>query len=399
MEADRFVQDLPEYLTCSVCLESAWRPVLVCAAEHILCEKCHAGMVRASARPACPQCRLPFLVPARFSQHLTRALDSLKIRCKDGRCRWTGTISEEGKHRASQCNYRLVKCPECAVEYAFQDRSLHLDRCPNAYIQCERGGADCGSITGNGLFMRKNKNHHDQLCASYRCTATVGCYTRTTRKNLATHESQCAALSRKLSDLKAELESAKVELAKQGVKLHRAQEEKRGVEKQLDSLMGAPAVKYDERGRKIASPIVPRDPTSSTSASRRTSRLSGWAADFNLDDDVPSPPSQTAGRRLLSHALGLSSSLSSSPPKRKESPKKKKKATAGLIDLTDEKDSQDDDLFFLPPPEQVLSASSSSSTARQSPKKPSTPFKRSGPFDMVDPEMYDSRGRKIPRLG
>ncbi|GAA6041281.1 hypothetical protein JCM8097_001313 [Rhodosporidiobolus ruineniae] len=170
MEADRFIQPLPDYLTCPVCLEAAWEPWLSCAAEHLLCTACWSN-VYYSPRQECPECRAPLLLPSKRSEVTRRALDSLRIRCKEPRCKWNGTITQESEHRTNTCNFRLVECADCRQEYVNADQAQHQAVCPEA------------------------------------CTVTPGCPTRTTLPNRPPHEKECAKVHHRVCNLEKELET------------------------------------------------------------------------------------------------------------------------------------------------------------------------------------------------
>ncbi|GAA6005261.1 hypothetical protein JCM10207_002917 [Rhodosporidiobolus poonsookiae] len=215
MDLERFVDPLPEYLHCPICLEAAYVPIVVCPQEHVVCQACYANLLHSPPnRQSCPTCRHPCTY--RNSPAFKRAIESFKIRCKERRCKWTGFIGDEAGHIANQCNYRPMLCGDCGKEHTLADEERHRADCPNVYLSCVRGGADCGGVTGGGVFMRKNAAKHDATCSNYRCTVTPACYTRTTRKNLPVHEAQCADAQRRIKTLEAELAALKKPAAKRG---------------------------------------------------------------------------------------------------------------------------------------------------------------------------------------
>ncbi|BGP13149.1 hypothetical protein JCM10213_000273 [Rhodosporidiobolus nylandii] len=231
VDVDRFVLGgggFPEYLRCPVCLEAAWEPTLACAAqEHILCGDCWLDLTAATPQnPRCPTCRAPLRRPAKVSLATKRALDSLKIRCKDSRCSWTGSLSDEEQHRTRQCDFRRVLCGDCGAEHAHADRDAHTLCCPSKFVECPRGGPDCGWKTGSGLFMRKDWNEHEAECTSWPCTVTLACSTRTTRFHLPAHEAQCADVQRRFAVVEAQLANKKNSLSTRDAELARAKAEK-----------------------------------------------------------------------------------------------------------------------------------------------------------------------------
>ncbi|GAA6041252.1 hypothetical protein JCM8097_001298 [Rhodosporidiobolus ruineniae] len=286
MEADRFLQPLPDYLTCPVCLEAAWEPYIVCPSEHVLCTSCCLAIMQ-TTQPACPVCRLPMLNPAKSSLAFTRALDSLQIRCKDGRCKWTGTISDEQSHRQLTCPFRLVECADCAEQYVYADEAKHRSTCPDVYVQCSRGGYRCGRVEGGGLFLRKNQKQHDEQCANWRCTVTPGCPTRSTRLNLPVHEAECGKVHRRVTDLEDELGVLRSKLTQRDAQRTRVSREKAELEERLAEVEPKPPRSFSitvpslKRGYSTTQeqnsastssmPFRPAAPTASASASSSTS--------------------------------------------------------------------------------------------------------------------------------
>ncbi|GAA6041277.1 hypothetical protein JCM8097_001311 [Rhodosporidiobolus ruineniae] len=209
MEADRFTQPLPDYLTCPVCLEAAWEPFFACESEHTLCEGCFQDSVLSS--DMCPVCREPINSTFKCSPALKRALGNLSVFCQHRGCDWVGPLVEEQMHGTESCQYRKVQCDSCERHYAFADFQKHYDVCPEALLVCPRGGIDCGGREDGGLFCRKDEREHEEDCSNWPCS-TLGCPTRTTRRNLPAHEQHCSATLSRLDDSQSDLRTLADEL-------------------------------------------------------------------------------------------------------------------------------------------------------------------------------------------
>ncbi|GAA5886940.1 hypothetical protein JCM6882_009392 [Rhodosporidiobolus microsporus] len=207
LDLDRFLEELPEYLRCPVCLGAATDPRFVCQHQHVLCAPCFEA-VNAVASPTCPQCRFPIkAVEAHYAQ---RVLETYRVVCerKAAGCVWTGSVSEEENHRTKQCPYRLVTCPECHARLPARLLKNHLaETCLEAFVTCKRGGKDCGGWVGSGELKRKDSAYHAERCTEFSCKH--GCGTRTTRRNLEGHEVVCRQQQESKQALQEELRKLK----------------------------------------------------------------------------------------------------------------------------------------------------------------------------------------------
>ncbi|GAA5903504.1 hypothetical protein JCM6882_006567 [Rhodosporidiobolus microsporus] len=197
LDVERFQSELPGHLICPVCLDAATPPYTVCDADHVLCLGCaqmvHRTAVQKDSPPSCPTCRAAFA--PKVSLFVKRALEEYKVVCdkKDEGCTWTGSVSDEQKHRDYECPYRPVLCQHCRALLTAKSVPVHLAHfCPMTEVQCPRGGVDCGGIAGNGRYLRRDSMAHDKRCGEYLCT--LGCGTRTTLHRAKEHRTVCSAL-------------------------------------------------------------------------------------------------------------------------------------------------------------------------------------------------------------
>ncbi|GAA6041254.1 hypothetical protein JCM8097_001299 [Rhodosporidiobolus ruineniae] len=203
MDSERFVEPLPDFLTCPGCLDAAWEPHYFCAQEHLCCSACLPDFT-ASADRSCPFCREPFLPVLKPSPLAKRVLGELKITCVNRACEWVGCLDQDQDHRSKSCEYRQVECVACQQKFTYAHRFQHHGVCPEALLVCPRGGIDCGGREEGGLYCRKDEREHKADCSNWPCS-TPGCPTRTTRHNLPGHEEYCSAMHRRFDMLESDL--------------------------------------------------------------------------------------------------------------------------------------------------------------------------------------------------
>ncbi|BGO98347.1 hypothetical protein NBRC10513v2_002742 [Rhodotorula toruloides] len=205
VDLERFVKDVPEYLHCPVCLEAACPPILVCWAEHALCETCADRLVKAQSL-FCPTCRQGMVFPLRPSLLMKRAVEDYKIQCTNDGCPWTGSVANDQQH-SSGCQHRKVPCKACKTLYKVSQRDAHLQVCPEKMIECPQGGKDCGGLRSGGMRRRRLMQQHlNTECAQWQCSAVPGCRTKTTLANLDEHEQGCRAAYDEILQLKLTIE-------------------------------------------------------------------------------------------------------------------------------------------------------------------------------------------------
>ncbi|GAA6005189.1 hypothetical protein JCM10207_002892 [Rhodosporidiobolus poonsookiae] len=166
---DLFVQPLPSYLECTVCLEGLKYPVECCTEAHCLCQGCY-DQVMTSYNKACPTCRRPLSKNARPAKTLARILDGLEY-ADQVLCGW----------KPRECVARARGC--LFIGNAVQMDAHKKNECPFATIFCPRG---CGKT-----FVRSTEAGHELICTEWPCRVTDGCPTRTTKKNRDAHEKFC----------------------------------------------------------------------------------------------------------------------------------------------------------------------------------------------------------------
>lgn len=136
----QFVDTVPTYLICSVCLGVLVEPHITgCCAQHY-CDDC---LDKGSwyHQPVCLFCRMP-----NFRHWLDLQAESkvkaLQVYCrnrKDG-CKWTGAISQIDVHLSSSCSYSFTTC-DCKERIKVQELGKHLLRgCPVRRHHCKHCG-------------------------------------------------------------------------------------------------------------------------------------------------------------------------------------------------------------------------------------------------------------------
>ncbi|GAA6005255.1 hypothetical protein JCM10207_002915 [Rhodosporidiobolus poonsookiae] len=279
MDLERFVDPLPEFLHCLLCLDAAYQPVVTCSQEHIICQACYEKLRRAAnQQQGCPTCRSPCTF--RESPALRRAIESFKIKCKEKRCSWTGSITDEKTHNVKECSYRPVRCLDCGKTHPFADKAHHHSTCPNVRISCVRGGKDCGGVTDGGVFRRKDAPQHDTVCTNFRCAVTPGCPTKTTLANRQAHETHCLDTRRRITTLEAELAAAKKALEQ------RDRAPGQAAEKMVEKGKGKAVAGDDEAD--VAVKKEDADPPGAVGGRVGPSRLLGRPAAANADRVVKS---------------------------------------------------------------------------------------------------------------
>ncbi|XP_060070058.1 TNF receptor-associated factor 2-like [Ylistrum balloti] len=123
-----------------------------------------------------------------------REMANKEVRCLNQGCKWTD-VFKNYDHHASECEYRLIACPECQTmvekanlekhlkenclgrkmncktcnqEIAIKDESQHNKVCPKALVKCEA----CGK---KKILREKLGFHQEKECASQKINCPVGC--------------------------------------------------------------------------------------------------------------------------------------------------------------------------------------------------------------------------------
>ncbi|KAK2853704.1 hypothetical protein Q5P01_006365 [Channa striata] len=86
------------------------------------------------------------------------------------------------QHKTSECQKRLVSCPDCVEYFVFEERELHEECCPFANVKCQYCEMD--------LIRDQMESHCDTDCpkAPIACNfSAFGCKEKMQRHNLAQH--------------------------------------------------------------------------------------------------------------------------------------------------------------------------------------------------------------------
>ncbi|KAF3686717.1 TNF receptor-associated factor 6 [Channa argus] len=86
------------------------------------------------------------------------------------------------EHKTSDCQKRLIECPDCVENFVYEERELHEQRCPFANVKCQYCEMD--------LIRDQMGSHCDTDCpkAPIACNFSVfGCKEKMQRHNLAQH--------------------------------------------------------------------------------------------------------------------------------------------------------------------------------------------------------------------
>ena len=183
-----FVEPVPHYLTCMICLGLLERSVAVNCCNKMMCES-HWLRERGNRSRACPNCRHQ-LYTVSYSGAIDNIIRGLKVYCKhqDAGCDWEGDLSSEEDHRKadSGCQFEPIPCNnECGEKIKRKDMKIHLlDECPLRPSLCKY----C-SFSGT----QKEVDSHSELCPDHPITCPNGCVPDAPipRKDLEVHLDVC----------------------------------------------------------------------------------------------------------------------------------------------------------------------------------------------------------------
>lgn len=129
---EMFVEPLPEYLKCPVCLCCLTNPYQT-PCGHRFCKDCILPIIL-SRNALCPVDRTPVDHSNTFPDNAAKLqINSLKISCLNGRCEWTGEYSDRQNH-FNKCAYALTPCPLCNVRICKADLDTHKNVCPQRKV-------------------------------------------------------------------------------------------------------------------------------------------------------------------------------------------------------------------------------------------------------------------------
>ncbi len=124
-----YVDEVPEHLTCFICLGGFNDPHLLSCCGIKYCASC-INPITCSNKP-CPNCRDPQF-STMLDKNLQRAVNNLKVFCvnKNNGCEWTGEVIYLPKHVQDKCLCVGVACKYCSKEFSKQTVKVHeTDEC------------------------------------------------------------------------------------------------------------------------------------------------------------------------------------------------------------------------------------------------------------------------------
>ncbi|KAL5502882.1 hypothetical protein EMCRGX_G009731 [Ephydatia muelleri] len=205
----QFVDEVPQELICSICLEPAKDPQQTsCKCSRLYCSECIQRLMQTSG--ICPTCRKTLRA---FPDGLsTRRLRSLRVKCSYSHtgCMWVNEWAALGDHiktcthasvscaqcrekvfrdslsthMLSTCGKRRHTCPHCKQEGTHEHiTGKHLVECTDVMIRCPRSGCE---VTAK----RRDMESHSAKCPKVQiaCPYTkVGCTFACLREHMPVH--------------------------------------------------------------------------------------------------------------------------------------------------------------------------------------------------------------------
>eukprot|EP00731_Ephydatia_muelleri_P006724 Em0003g972a len=204
-----FVDEVPQELICSICLEPAKDPQQTrCTCSNLYCSKCVQSLSKTSNK--CPTCRSRL---KSFPDGLSaRRLRSLRVKCSNScaGCMWVNEWAALGDHiktcayesasctdclqivlrgslsthMLSVCAMRQHTCPHCKQEGTHEHiTGQHLVECTDVMIRCPRSGCEV-------TVKRRDMESHIAKCPKVQiaCPYTkVGCTFACPREHMPIH--------------------------------------------------------------------------------------------------------------------------------------------------------------------------------------------------------------------
>lgn len=236
-----FVEELPDYLRCSICLCCLHNPYQT-PCGHRFCKDCITPVMN-SPQNFCPQDRTVIDTTNTYPDNAVRLqINRLKIKCPQQGCDWVGELSDKTDH-LQKCTFVEDACSLCdrRVQRAYME--LHLTTCPNRRIKCEHCGEEvahtklaahhrdcpefpvpCPHQCSEGSLPRKDlASHVETSCQKVpvSCTfAPFGCTDQVERGGLTEHVKtcgprQCAGMASTILQLQNEMGELRAIVSKQ----------------------------------------------------------------------------------------------------------------------------------------------------------------------------------------
>ena len=146
-----FVETLPKYLECSICLNVLREPKLNlndCCGQHF-CQACIQRIIDDNKPcPLCNEANFTVILDKKTQRKILELL--VKCRRHQSGCEWVGELKSLEEHRGV-CEYVEVDCPNsCGEKIQRRLRSYHLEsECPKRHFVCTYCGHESthGDIT------------------------------------------------------------------------------------------------------------------------------------------------------------------------------------------------------------------------------------------------------------
>ncbi len=125
-----FIDRLPDYLRCPVCLCCLTNPYQT-PCGHRFCKDCILPIIH-SRNPVCPVDRTPVNTNNTFPDNAAKLqINGLKTRCLNKGCDWTGEYSDWIAHK---CAYAPVACDYCHILVSTAELNAHKAVCPKRKV-------------------------------------------------------------------------------------------------------------------------------------------------------------------------------------------------------------------------------------------------------------------------
>ena len=229
------LEPVPEDLICPICHELLNEPVQT-PCGHLFCKECfiQARLIQSEATPEktsnspknrkrkkgksayCPLCRAHFKGEPYSDKYNDRRVKSLKVKCPNLPCSWTGMLSSIRQHRTDEkgCKYEVVSCPKRCTEKIhrvhlkthielkciYREKSCEycgltvpIDQLQEHYQMCVEVPVYCPNECGEKTLHQHAVEGHLELCPGQviQCPYhTLGCEDVIMRKYIHTHQEE-----------------------------------------------------------------------------------------------------------------------------------------------------------------------------------------------------------------
>lgn len=178
-----FVDEVPQELICSICLEPAKDPQQTrCPCSKLYCSECIQNLKQTSNK--CPTCRKDLKA---FPDGLSaRRLRSLRVKCSNScaGCPWVNEWSGLGDH-IKTCAYESVLCTNCFEIVLRRSLTTHMLR------SCAKRIYTCPHCKQEGIHEHIIGQHLEECTdVMIRCTK-LGCEVTGRRKDMQSHIDKC----------------------------------------------------------------------------------------------------------------------------------------------------------------------------------------------------------------